>query len=132
MIFVDSSAIHAYLDSSDARHDEAADSLAGWLRSGRDLVSHNYVIVEAVALAQRWLGAGAAAELMRDLVPLFRIVWVDRDLHDRVTASFLAAQNRRISLVDWTCFIVMRDEGIDTAFAFDADFEAQGFRTVPG
>lgn len=131
MIFVDTSGIYAYLDRADARHGAAASTLSGWLREGRELVSHSYVIVEATALAQRRLGARPAAELLRDLVPLLRIVWVDSDLHARATSAFLTGQSRRISLVDWTSFLVMRDEGIDTAFAFDTDFVAQGFRTAP-
>jgi predicted nucleic acid-binding protein len=34
-------------------------------------------------------------------------------------------------LVDWVSFEVMRRERIESAFAFDADFDAQGFRTIP-
>jgi predicted nucleic acid-binding protein len=43
----------------------------------------------------------------------------------------LAAARRKVSLVDWVSFEVMRRTGIDVAFAFDDDFRAQGFRTVP-
>jgi predicted nucleic acid-binding protein len=132
MIFVDTSGIYAYLDRADGHHTVAASALSGWLRDGHDLVTHSYVIVEAAALAQRRLGAATAAELLRDLVPYLRVVWVDADLHRRATTSFLTAPSRRISLVDWISFLLMRGEGIETAFAFDADFAAQGFRTVPG
>jgi predicted nucleic acid-binding protein len=31
-------------------------------------------------------------------------------------------------LVDHVSFIVMRSRGVDTALAFDPDFEAEGFR----
>jgi predicted nucleic acid-binding protein len=34
-------------------------------------------------------------------------------------------------VVDWVSFEVMRREGIGSAFAFDAAFDAQGFRTIP-
>ena len=44
----------------------------------------------------------------------------------------LAGGQRAVSLVDWTSFLVMRRRGISTSFAFDDDFAAQGFRTLPG
>ena len=42
-------------------------------------------------------------------------------------ALLLAADKRNVSLTDWTSFEVMRDRGIDLAFAFDPGFAAQGF-----
>jgi predicted nucleic acid-binding protein len=52
---------------------------------------------------------------------------------DLITHKYavLAAVTRRVSLVDWVSLEVMRRTGIDSAFVFGADFEAQGFRTVP-
>jgi uncharacterized protein len=44
----------------------------------------------------------------------------------------LAAGRRQISLVDWTSFTVMRERTITHAFAFDDDFERQGFETFEG
>jgi predicted nucleic acid-binding protein len=43
----------------------------------------------------------------------------------------LVASRRQVSLVDLVSFEVMRREGIDTAFAFDRDFERAGFQVVP-
>jgi hypothetical protein len=41
------------------------------------------------------------------------------------------AVRRRVSLVDWVGSEVVRRTPASAALAFDADFEAQGFRTVP-
>jgi predicted nucleic acid-binding protein len=131
MIFVDTSGLYAYLDHADERQRIAASAMTQWITAETELLTSSYVIVETVALAQRRLGAGPAAEFLRDLVPLLRTIWVGPELHERAAAAFLSAPSRRISLVDWTSFLLMRDEGIETAFAFDADFEAQGFRTIP-
>ena len=43
----------------------------------------------------------------------------------------ITAIRRKVSFVDWVSFEVMRRAGVASAFAFDADFETQGFRTVP-
>jgi predicted nucleic acid-binding protein len=89
------------------------------------------VIVEAVALAQRRLGHAAARALLNGLCPLLHVVWVDEALHAAGVSALLAGARRRVSLVDWVSFEVMRRRGIEVAFAFDRDFVAQGFATVP-
>ena len=43
----------------------------------------------------------------------------------------LAALPTEVSLVDHVSFHVMRMLGITRAFAFDADFAAAGFSTLP-
>jgi predicted nucleic acid-binding protein len=43
----------------------------------------------------------------------------------------LVAGRRKVSLVDWTSFLVMRRRGISTAFALDSDFAAEGFEVIP-
>ncbi len=42
--------------------------------------------------------------------------------------ALIAAGNRSLSLVDWTSFELMRDEGLNQAFAFDDVFNRQGFK----
>lgn len=94
-------------------------------------ITHNYVVLEASALVQRRLGSEATRDLLEELVPALEIRWVGAELHDRASAGLLAAGRRRVSLVDWVSFEVMRRHGIERAFAFDRDFVAQGFETVP-
>ena len=57
---------------------------------------------------------------------------VDAELHGRVTTALLAANRRDISLVDWTAFEIMRERAVTHAFAFDDDFERQGYTTLTG
>jgi predicted nucleic acid-binding protein len=64
------------------------------------------------------------------LLPM-SIVWVDDELHRAGLAALLAGGSPSISLVDWISFELMRRHGISTAFAFDADFAAQGFSLIP-
>jgi predicted nucleic acid-binding protein len=129
-VFVDTSALLALIDDADERHD-AADQAFRFLLHGERLVTHNYVVVEAVSLVQRRLGAPAARDLVDRLLPLVRTIWVDESSHEAAVAALVASGSKRISLVDWTSFAIMRRERIDDAFTFDADFVAQGFRVVP-
>lgn len=127
-VFVDTSALYATLDSADAAH-PAAQAIFRSLR-GSELVTHSYVVVETVALVQRRLGIPAVRDLVEGLLRPVSLVWVDEDLHMRALSALLAARRREVSLVDHTSFQLMRRQGITSAFAFDPDFEEEGFTTV--
>jgi predicted nucleic acid-binding protein len=124
-VFVDTSALLALLDEDDDHHHEAAAAMR-FLIATAELVTHNYVHVEVLALARRRLGPMAVGKLMDGLLPALTTTWVDEPLHRASLAAHRAA-GPGVSLVDRVSFEVMRREGIDQAFAFDADFEAQGF-----
>lgn len=128
MIFVDTSSLYARLDRSDRRHGEAVETLARL--AGERLVTHNYVVLESVALVRGRLGGEAARTLLTDLLPPVELAWIDREVHEAAASAFLAAHGA-LSLVDCASFEVMRRFGIDTAFAFDRDFARHGFRTIP-
>lgn len=129
-VFVDTSALYALLDRDDDAHGHAAAAFPELLEH-EHLVTHNYVVVEMVALVQRRLELPAVRTLTQDLLPALETVWVTPEVHAAASGSLLAGLRRRPSLVDWVSFELMRRLDIETAFAFDADFAAQGFHTVP-
>lgn len=98
---------------------------------GSRLLTHNYVVLESVSVAQRRIGLGAAHDLLERLLVPIEIEWVDPDLHDAAVSALLASDRTDISLVDRVSFELMRRRNIDSAFAFDRDFERQGFTLVP-
>ena len=128
-VFVDTSALYAVLDGDDANHDTTAATWADLLDDATlTLRSTSYVLVEITALVQRRLGVEAVRTLDADVVPVLDIRWVDDALHRSAMSALLAQGHRGVSLVDWVSFIVMREEGLTTAFAYDDDFTSQGFR----
>jgi uncharacterized protein len=135
-VFVDTSALYAVLDADDGEHDAAVralDLVLELVDTGQiEAVTHGSVVVESAALVQRRLGMAACRALLDSLVPSLRVVWVDAALHDQATAAMLAAGDRRMSLVDWTSFVVMRRESIRHALAYDDDFWRQGFEPFAG
>jgi uncharacterized protein len=124
-VFVDTSALFAALDAADPNHGDAAEALRR-LPLSDELVTHNYVHLEADALVRRRLGREAAADLADRLLPGVTTIWVDEPTH-RAAAEALRAAGGQGSLVDHVSFVVMRKEGITRALAFDRDFEANGF-----
>ena len=129
MIFLDTSAIYAWADAADANHRAAVRRLQAILDSGEQLLTHNYVLVESMALLQARLGIAAAAKLANDSAA-FVLEWVDSDLHASAVHELQQSKKRQVSLVDHVSFLVMRRRRLATAFAFDPDFLTAGFRLL--
>jgi predicted nucleic acid-binding protein len=128
--FVDTSVLLPFLDRDDELHDQAVAAMTPVLAERRG-VTHNYVVVEAEALAKRRLGRAVARRLMRDVVPLIEVAWITPELHGRAVDAHLADHRRRTSLVDHVSFAVMRERGIREALALDGHFREAGFAVKP-
>jgi uncharacterized protein len=127
-VFADTSALFALLDRDDRFHGPARATFASL--KGEEIVTHSYVLVELIALTQRRLGAEAVRRLSQDFLPVLNIVWIDEATHASGLAALLAALPTDVSLVDFVSFQLMRERGIERAFAFDDDFGAAGFVTL--
>ena len=127
MIFLDSSAVYAWADKRDPNHETAKRRLQAILDDREELLTHNYLMVEAVSLIQARLGHAAAAKFAKDSA-IFVIEWVDRDLHASAVREWQKSGKRWLSFVDQVSFIVMRRRSVTTAFSFDPDFQTQGFQ----
>ena len=130
-LFVDTSALLAFLDADQPRHSDAVDAWRQAIHDRETLVTSNYVLVETFALVQRRLGLDALRDLANDFLPLMEPLWVDDALHAAATAALFTAGRRKLSLVDCTSFEIMRRHGITDALSLDADFAHQGFRLLP-
>lgn len=131
-VFVDTSALIAFLDADQPRHEEVIDAWERTAFGEQPLFTSNYVLVESFALVQRRLGLEALRALADVLVPMLRPLWVDEQLHAAAVAALFTAGRRRLSLVDCTSFELMRRHGLTQALALDDDFPRQGFRLLPG
>ena len=126
-VFVDTSALLALLVSSDRSHLSAKKIFARLQGADAELVTSSYVLVETYALLGRRVGASAARDFRDGFEPLLSVQWIDETRHERALDEWLSAKQRRASLVDAASFVLMRELRIDSAFAFDPDFETAGF-----
>lgn len=127
-VFVDTSALFAVLDQGDQAHSSAGAVWAKLLAGRALLVTTNYVLLETAALVQHRLGVAALRTLHETITPLLEIEWIDQGRHKAAMQMTLAGRRRKLSVVDCSSFIVMREIGIQEAFAFDKHFSGQGFR----
>lgn len=130
MIFLDTSAALAFVNSTDDYHPEAVKTLDSILADGEQLITHNYVVSETVALLQRRAGLSSAIAFARDAQNNSKIHWVTEADHQHAVRRWTERATRRLNLVDCMSFIVMEMYGCDTAFTYDADFETEGFKLV--
>lgn len=130
-VYVDTSALYAYLVADDPEHTAAVAAFELLRADDRRLHTTSFVLVETIALLQARVGLAAVRTFHDDLRPLLDVTFVDDDLHEAGITALLAAGRRRLSLVDWVSFTDMRRRGIVEAFAFDDDFAEQGFTLVP-
>jgi predicted nucleic acid-binding protein len=129
-VFVDTSALYAMLDRDDEQHQPAAAVWTRLLEGDEALVTSNYVIVESCALVQSRLGVRALRALHDEVLPVLETYWISEDDHRSALEAVLVSDRRGLSLVDCASFVAMRRLALRRAFAFDDDFEAQGFESV--
>ena len=129
-VFVDTSGLFALLVEGDDNHPAARRVAPSLRRQGARLVTSSFVVLETVTLLQARVGVAAVRIFSRDVLPLLDVVWVGEDLLHRSTAALLASSHRRVSLTDWSSFVIMRERGIVRVFAYDEDFARQGFELV--
>jgi len=130
-VFVDTSAFLAVLNPDDVNHQPAAAMWENLLLREEQLIVTNYVLLETIALARQRHGIPVVQNFQLSAVPVLSIQWVDASIHALGVVALLAANRRQLSLVDCTSFQVMRQLGIDTAFAFDEHFAEQQFICIP-
>ncbi len=94
------------------------------------LTTTSYVLVETYALVTRRLGLKAARAVREKIAPLLDVVWVAESLHERGLDRFIQRGSRSFSLVDAVSFEFLSDHPADAVFAFDRDFEHEGFRVL--
>jgi predicted nucleic acid-binding protein len=64
------------------------------------------------------------------VLPVIETYWITEDDHRGAMDAVIVADRRSLSLVDCSSFVVMRRLALRSVFAFDPDFEQQGFDSV--
>jgi len=129
-VFLDTSAILALMNPKDEMHRRGRRAFEALEAEEAALVTTPLVLVETYALVGRRLGLAAVRAFREDLAPLAEVVWVDEATFEAGLDLILARENRHLSLVDGVSFLVMRQRGLERAFAFDPHFEEEGFATI--
>ena len=131
-VFVDTGYLIALEDADDDNHRAAAEHREG-LREMPPLTATSYIMDEVVTFFNVRDQHAKVIELGEALLesPSVTMVHVGEDLLSRGLSLLRARPDKRYSLTDCVSFVVMREHGITTAFAFDRHFEQEGFVREP-
>lgn len=127
--FVDTSAIFALLDRSDANHAAARDELQRLKHRRASPFLTNFIVAETHALALSRLGPEVARRWL--LGNVWAVERVTEEDESRAVTILSRYVDKTFSYTDATSFAVMERLGVKTAFAFDPHFRQYGFQTVP-
>jgi predicted nucleic acid-binding protein len=132
-VFLDTSALYDATDPRSAWHRACRDEYERLLRAGGELVLTELIVAELHALALRRAGPAPAHALVGRLSDSPRITILPVGRPERMAALELldSRPGRPCSLADAVSFAAMRRLGIDTVFARDAGFAAEGFAVIP-
>ena len=131
-VFVDTSGLYALVDKKDAYHPAARTVVERVLRAGRRLVATDYVLAEAVNLANARAGSRVAVRVL-DLIEQsagIRIEWIGTSRFDLTKAFFRKHADHEYSFTDCTSFVVMRELKLSQALTTDKHFSQAGFETL--
>jgi len=132
-VFVDTSYLLALELAKDQNHPAAAQHWQQTLRALPQLVSTSYVFDETVTFFNRCGYHAKAVQVGNRLLhsPSVQFIHVDEALFYEGWAYFQKHQDKSYSLTDCISFIVMQQQNIGVAFAFDRHFVQAGFTVRP-
>ena len=127
-VLVDTSAVYALLDQSDACHRAAKDSLEHLKKARSEPLLTNFIVAECHALSLARLGAALARKwLLSNVWAVERITADDEGVAREIIRKYT---DKTFSYTDATSFAVMDRLGIRTAFAFDPHFRQYGLQVI--
>lgn len=123
-VFVDTSAFVSLKDNNDPNHNKAqkaAQKLAGL---NARLYTSSDVIGETLTVISRKLGKQSAFDFYEGYIKSgFKEIFIDNKLQEKSRKTFFKVKSKNISFIDCTSIIAMKNQNIETIFAFDQDFK---------
>ena len=132
-LFVDTGAWVALADADDQHHARAAAFLPTALAEYQRLVTTDLVVAESYIILRLALGHTPAVAFLQRLraSPRIERVYVTEAIGLEAEEILRRYRDQDFSLPDAVSFALMRQRGMDTAFAFDAHFSTAGFVRLP-
>ncbi len=133
-IYVDTSGFIALASTKDRNHAASEEFLRSSLEEGHRFVAGKNVLIEYVdGLTKRATKKEAIRQLDSILSSRFLLIEEVREEDWSLGLDYFRRYyDKAIDLTDSLSFAIMERLKIDSAFAFDRDFEVHGFVVLPG
>ena len=131
-IFVDTSAFFALADETDKDYQEAKKLSDKISREKLEIVISGHILSETLTLVRRRMGFQKALLIGNKLFnsKITTLIIADEKILNNAWGVFQKYSDKDFSFVDCISFVIMNEEGIDTAFTFDRHFEQIGFKIL--
>jgi predicted nucleic acid-binding protein len=132
-LFVDTSAWVAYADPADRWHAAASEALTASVGARVTFVTTDYVLDETITLLLYHAGRRRAVAFGDNVLKSrhVELVRVGSGLWEGAWQLFKQYDDKTWAFTDCTSFVVMRQMGLQRAFAFDSHFVQAGFHLWP-
>ncbi len=132
-IFVDTSGWIALADEKDENHGRARELFRSIFTEYQQVTTTNHVVGETYTTVRCRMGFQTAWQFLRNVQESRRLktVFVSREQEQDAFDLLGRYSDQRLSFVDATSFVVMKDNGIFDCFAFDRHFLSGGFQIHP-
>ncbi len=126
--FVDTSAWIAFFNGDDEFNSDAV----RFLKDEKELVTSNIVLHECAAHLENRISKRIAELFIKKILAekICGVIYLTSE-QERKTLKKYSTVPRKISFVDCSNFVVMKDIRIKEIFAFDSYFEKLGLKVVP-
>ena len=130
--FLDTSILYALIDRRDTHHTAAREVVSRLVRAHRLLITTDYIVAEAVNLANARSGHHVASRIL-DLVDQsagIRLEWIGSLRFEATKVFFRRHGDHRYSFTDCTSFVLMRELKLLDALTTDGHFREAGFQLL--
>ena len=130
--FVDTSALYALIDRKDAHHPAMAERVQRLLGSRRRLVTTDYVVCEALNLANARAGHHVGMRILEliERSAAMRLEWIGSLRFEATKLFYRRHSDHRYSFTDCTSFVIMRELRILHVLTTDEHFTEAGFEIL--
>jgi len=130
--FVDTSVLYALIDRKDTHHTAMSELVRRLLSSRRRLITSDYVICEAVNLANARAGHHVGTRILEliERSSALRVEWVGSLRFEATKVFYRRHSDHRYSFTDCTSFVVMRELKISDVLTTDEHFREAGFHVL--
>ena len=131
-VFVDTSVLYALIDRKDSHHAAMGELVQRLLGSRRRLITSDYVICEAVNLANARAGHHVGIRILEliERSSALRVEWIGSLRFEATKVFYRRHSDHRYSFTDCTSFAVMRELKISDVLTTDAHFREAGFHVL--
>lgn len=134
MIFGDTSAIVAYFDRNDLRHNESKRIFDKIVKERIKILVTDYIFDECITTILSRVGHYNALKAGEFILSsgIIKFVWLDESLKLKAWEFFKKHSDKQYSFTDCTSFVVMKEMKVNHFFAFDDHFAKAGFIDFSG